>query len=241
MPKTENGTAPAPRPKTADKSDHAGHRRRLRGRFLKGGADALPDYELLELLLFRAIPRRDVKPLAKTLINIFGGFADVISAEPQRLIEIDGMSEAAATEIKIVQAAALRLSQAKVLNRPVLSSWSALLDYCRAAMAYNKIEQFRILFLDRKNILIAEEVQQKGTVDHTPVYPREVVKRALELGASSLILVHNHPSGDPTPSQADIDMTRKIGESAKTLGITLHDHLVIAKGEYTSFRALGLL
>ena len=196
---------------------------------------------MLELLLFRAIPRRDVKPLAKELIDRFGSFAEVISADPDALSRIKGMSDAAALELKIVQMAALRLAKGQVLNRPAISSWSALVDYCQASMAYNKTEQFRILFLDRKNVLIADEIQQKGTVDHTPVYPREVVKRALELHASALILVHNHPSGDPTPSKGDIDMTRKIVESASTLGISVHDHLVIGKGRYVSFKTLGLL
>lgn len=220
---------------------HAGHRQRLRERFRKAGAEALADYELLELVLFRAIPRRDVKPLAKDLIARFGSFAATIAAEPARLLETKGISEAVVTEFKLVQAAALHLAQAKVMKRPAISSWSALLDYCRAAMAYGTTEQFRILFLDRKNILIADEIQQKGTVDHTPVYPREIVKRALELSASAIILVHNHPSGDPTPSQADIEMTKKIVETAKPLGIAVHDHLVIGKDGHVSFKSLGLL
>ena len=203
------------------KPHYTGHRERLRQRFLKGGPDALPDYELLELVLFRAIPRRDVKPLAKSLIELFGSYADVLSADRIRLSEVKGLGSAAITEIKIVHAAALRLSQANVLNRTALTSWTELLAYCRAAMAYDKTEQFRILFLDRKNILIADEVQQRGTVDHTPVYPREVVKRALELGASAIILVHNHPSGDPTPSKADIEMTRKIVDAASQLSVTV--------------------
>lgn len=230
-----------PDAKPAETAHQVGHRQRLRERFLKGGADALPDYELLELVLFRAMPRQDVKPLAKQLIATFGSFAEALSADPERLAEVKGIGDAAIAEFKIIQAAALRLSQAQVLNRPAISSWSALLEYCNASMAYNKIEQFRILFLDRKNILIADEVQQRGTVDHTPVYPREIVKRALGLNASSIILVHNHPSGDPTPSQADIEMTRKIADSAKPLGITIHDHLIIGKGQHASFRSLGLL
>lgn len=227
--------------KPADTPHHQGHRQRLRDRFLRGGADAMHDYELLELLLFRAIPRRDVKPLAKDLLKRFGSFAEVVSAEPARLAELEGISDAAAAEIKIVQAAALRLAQARTLGQPVIGSWPALLDYCYATMAYDKTEQFRILFLDRKNVMIADEVQQKGTVDHTPVYPREVAKRALELSASSIILVHNHPSGDPTPSQADIEMTRRIADSMSTLGISIHDHLVIGKGAHASFKTLGLL
>ena len=195
----------------------------------------------MELLLFRAIPRRDVKPLAKDLIARFGSFGAVISATPARLSEVPGISDAIISEFKIVQAAALNLAQAKIMDKPAISSWSALIDYCNAAMAYNPTEQFRILFLDRKNVLIADEIQQKGTVDHTPVYPREVVKRALELGASSIILVHNHPSGDPTPSQADIEMTKKIVETAKPLGLSIHDHLVIGKGNHASFKSLGLI
>ncbi|MDH3741417.1 MAG: DNA repair protein RadC [Hyphomicrobiales bacterium] len=223
------------------KPHHLGHRERLRDRFLAGGPDALPDYELLELVLFRAIPRRDLKPLAKDLIREFGSYADVLSADRARLAEVKGLGAAAITEIKIVHAAALRLSQANVLNRTALSSWPDLLAYCRAAMAYEKIEQFRILFLDRKNILIADEVQQRGTVDHTPVYPREVVKRALELGASAIILVHNHPSGDPTPSRADIDMTKKIVDAASQLSITVHDHIIVGRKDHASFRNLKLI
>ena len=217
------------------------HRQRLRARFMEGGADALPDYELLELVLFAAIPRRDVKPLAKTLIAKFGSFADVIAAPRERLLEVDGVGETVVTYLKIVEAAALRLSKTRLLNRPALSSWNALLDYCAAAMARNPNEEFRVLFLDRKNMLIEDEVQGTGTVDHTPVYPREIVKRALELGASSLILVHNHPSGDPTPSRADIEMTREIVSAAKALRIQVHDHLVIGRKGHASFKALGLL
>lgn len=217
------------------------HRARLRERFLVGGADALPDYELLELLLFRAIPRRDVKPLARLLLERFDDFNGVVSAPIPRLEEVEGVGSAVITEIKIVQAAAHRLAQARVLKKPVVSSWDALLDYCQTAMAHDDIEQFRVLFLDRKNVLIADEPQARGTVDHVPVYPREVVKRALELNATALILVHNHPSGDPTPSQADIDMTAQIQRAADSLGITLHDHLVIGKSRELSFRSEGLL
>ena len=226
--------------KPEEKPHYAGHRDRLRQRFLNA-PDALPDYELLELILFRSIPRRDVKPLAKELIARFGGFSEVLSAEPDRLREVNGVSEGIVTELRILREAGLRLSRANVLEREIISSWQELLDYCSASMAHNPTEQFRILFLDRKNMLIADEVQQKGTVDHTPVYPREVVKRALELNASALILVHNHPSGDPTPSGADIEMTRRIAETAKPLGIELHDHLVIGKGKHASFRSLGLI
>jgi DNA repair protein RadC len=195
---------------------YLGHRQRLRERFLAGGADALPDYELLELLLFLAIPRADTKPLAKALIARFGSFADVIAAPKERLLEVEGVKDATVTVLKIVAASALRLARGKVMGRPALSSWEALLDYCSAAMGRAQAEEFRILFLDRKNALLADEVHQRGTIDHTPVYPREVVKRALELGASALILVHNHPSGDPTPSRSDITMTREIAAAAGT-------------------------
>lgn len=217
------------------------HRARLRERFMIGGADALPDYELLELVLFRAIPRRDVKPLARQLLSLFGDFNGVLSAPVARLAEIKGVGDAVVTELKIVEAAAHRLAQSKVLKKPVVSSWDALLSYCQTAMAHGDVEQFRVLYLDRKNVLIADEAQGKGTVDHVPVYPREVVKRALELNATALILVHNHPSGDPTPSGADIEMTEQIREAGEVLGITLHDHLVIGKSRELSFRAEGLL
>lgn len=217
------------------------HRKRLRTRFLSGGPDAVPDYELLELVLFRAIPRQDVKPIAHALIAHFGDFNRVISATVEQLCEVKGVGEAVALELKIVEAAAHRLSRAKVMERPVISSWDALLDYCHTVMAHRDTEQFRILFLDTKNVLIADEAQSKGTIDHVPVYPREVVKRALELNAASLLLVHNHPSGDPTPSQADITITKQIEDAAKTMGISLHDHLIIGKSAELSFRATGLL
>ena len=219
----------------------AGHRERLRSRFLKGGADAMPDYELLELTLFAVIPRRDTKPLAKALLARFGSFAEVIAAPLPRLMEVKGVGEAVANHLKIIDAAARRLAQTKVIKRPALSSWAALIDYCTAAMARETAEQFRVLFLDRKNVLIADEVQNRGTIDHTPVYPREIVKRVLELSASSIILVHNHPSGDPTPSRADIEMTREIEKAARALGIAVHDHLVIGRGGHASFKSLGLL
>ncbi|WP_353471193.1 DNA repair protein RadC [Salipiger sp. H15] len=217
------------------------HRRRLRDRFLAGGAEAVPDYELLELVLFRAIPRQDVKPLARRLLEHFGDFNAVVSAPTPRLRDVDGVGEAVVTELKIVEAAAHRLARSRVLQRQVVSSWEALLAYCQTAMAHQQTEQFRVLFLDRKNVLIADEAQARGTVDHVPVYPREVVKRALELNASALILVHNHPSGDPTPSGADIEMTAQIQAAAEVLGITLHDHLVIGRSRELSFRAEGLL
>jgi DNA repair protein RadC len=213
----------------------------LRERFLSGGGEAMPDYELVELVLFAAIPRRDVKPLAKALIARFGSFAEAIAAPRERLLEVDGLSDGVATQLKIVEAAALRLSRARVLGRPALASWTALIDYCAAAMARSLKEEFRVLFLDRKNVLIADEVQSTGTVDHTPVYPREIVKRALELGASAVILVHNHPSGDPTPSRPDIDMTREVAAAAKALRITVHDHVIVGRSGHASFKALGLL
>lgn len=208
---------------------------------MRAGVEGVQDYELLELILFRAIPQRDVKPIAKSLIATFGGFAETLAAPVERLVEVRGVSENVARELKIVHASALKLTQARVLKRPVISSWNDLLAYCRAAMADERTEMFRILFLDKKNILIADEIQQRGTVDHTPVYPREVVKRALELGASALILVHNHPSGDPTPSRADIEMTNQIVTAAKALSIRVHDHLVIGKDREASFKSLGLI
>jgi len=218
-----------------------GHRERLRARFREAGSEALADYEMLELILFRAIPQRDVKPLAKTLLQRFGSFAEVISAPPERLKEIGGLGEAAVTEFKIVAAAAQRLAKGRLSKRPVLSSWQAVLDYCRAAQAFAEKEQFRILFLDKRNQLIADEVQQEGTVDHTPVYPREVVKRALELSATAIILVHNHPSGDPTPSQADIDMTKAVANVAKPLCVLLYDHIIVGKEGHASLKGLRLI
>ena len=219
----------------------ADHRARLRERFMAGGPVAMPDYELLELILFRAIPRQDVKPLARRLIETFGDFARVLAAPEARLASIDGVGPAVVTELKIVAAAAQRMARARVLRRPVLSSWDALLDYCHTAMGHEGTEEFRVLFLDRKNVLIADEAQGRGTVDHVPVYPREILRRALELGASALILVHNHPSGDPTPSEADITMTERIRIGAEVMGITIHDHLVIGAGREVSFRREGLL
>ena len=216
------------------------HRKRLRERFMTGGAGAVPDYELLELVLFRAIPRQDVKPLAWRLIDHFGDFNRVLSATAAQLQEVDGVGEAVAVEIKVIEAAAHRLSRAKVMQRHVVSSWDALLDYCHTTMAHRATEQFRILYLDTKNVLIADEEQAQGTVNHVPVYPREVVKRALELHASGIILVHNHPSGDPTPSVADIQMTKAIASAAAALDIAVHDHLIIGKECELSFRAEGL-
>ncbi len=226
----------------AEGSPHCyGHRERLRERFREAGADALSDYELLEAVLFRALPRRDVKPLAKTLIATFGSFAEVISAPVARLRQIKGLGEATITELKLVQAAASRLRRGEVKKRTVLSSWSAVLDYCRTAQAFADREEFRVLFLDKRNQLIADETQQTGTVDHTLVYPREVVKRALELSATAIILVHNHPSGDPTPSRADIQMTQQIITVANPLGISVHDHIIVGKEGHASLKGLKLI
>lgn len=219
----------------------ADHRARLRARFAEAGAGALPDYELLELLLFRIIPRQDVKPLARRLLDAFGDVASVLSAPTIRLEQVPGVGPSVALELKVVEAVAHRMARARVLRRHVVSSWDQLLDYCHTVMAHREQEQFRVLFLDKKNVLIADEEQARGTVDHVPVYPREVVKRALELNASALILVHNHPSGDPTPSRADIDMTAQIEAAARALGLTLHDHLIIGRERELSFRAEGLL
>ena len=216
-----------------------GHRDRLRTRFREGGPGALADYELLELVLFRALPRRDVKPLAKILIEKFGSFAEVISAPPARLAEVEGAGEAVITELKIVEAFAHYLARGKVRARPVLSSRNEVLDYCRAAMAFAEKEHFRVLFLDKRNQLIADEVQQSGTVDHTPVYPREV--GALELSATAVVLVHNHPSGDPTPSRADIQMTKSIVDVARPLGIEVHDHIIVGREGHASLKGLKLI
>ncbi len=218
-----------------------GHRKRLRARFREAGSDALSDYELLELVLFRVIPQKDVKPLAKELIAKFGSFGEVIAAPPKRLAEVKGVGESVITDLKIVLAAASRLARGQVKGRPVLSSWSAVLDYCRTAMAFADKEQLRVLFLDKRNQLIADELQQIGTVDHTPVYPREVVKRALELSSTAIILVHNHPSGDPTPSTTDIEMTKSIAEIAKPLGIAVHDHIIVGKEGHASLKGLRLI
>lgn len=217
------------------------HRKRLRSRFLEGGAAAVPDYELLELLLFGAIPRQDVKPLARCLMDQFGDLAGVLTASPVQLQRIEGVGETVLVTLKLAEAVSLRLTRAKVLNRPVISSWDALLDYCHTAMAHRSIEHFRVLYLDRKNCLIADEEQGRGTVDHVPVYPREVLRRGLDLDASALILVHNHPSGDPTPSAQDIALTERIRDGADSLSLVLHDHLIIGKSREFSFRAEGLL
>lgn len=217
------------------------HRARLRQRFMQGGATAMPDYELLELVLFRSIPRRDVKPLARALLDKFQDFNRVITAPTERLEEVKGIGAAVIADLKILEAAAHRMARARVMQRQVISGWDAVLDYCHTTMAHRETEQFRVLYLDRKNVLIADEEQARGTVDHVPVYPREVAKRALELNASALILVHNHPSGDPTPSTSDIDMTDRINTALMALGLVLHDHLIIGKSHELSFRSEGYL
>lgn len=227
--------------KESPEQHYHGHRERLRTRFRDHGDTALADYEILELLLFRLIPRRDTKPIAKALLDRFGTLAGVFGAELARLTEVKGVGEAVATDIKLIATTAHRMLKSELKGKKVLASWSSVVEYCHAAMAYETREQFRILFLDKRNALIADEVQQKGTVDHTPVYPREVVKRALDLSATAIILVHNHPSGDPTPSRADIEMTKTIIETAKPLGITVHDHIIIGKEGHASLKGLRLI
>jgi len=230
-----------PQDPPADQPHYHGHRERLRERFHGAGPDALTDYELLEMALFAALPRRDTKPLAKALLAKFGSFAEVIHAPVARLGEIEGLGEASINQIKLIAAAAQRVARSEVKQRAALSSWNDVIDYCRASMAFADKEQFRLLFLDKRNQLIADEVQQTGTVDHTPVYPREVIKRALELSATALILVHNHPSGDPTPSQADIQMTRAIIAIATPLGISVHDHIIVGRNGHASLRGMKLI
>ena len=236
-------TLPAPRAAKAgaEKPHYLGHRERLRTRFREAGASALSDYELLELLLFRSIPRADTKGLAKTLINRFGSFAEVLGAPEHLLREVEGVGDAVALDIKTIAAASSRMARGAIGRRPVLGSWAQVIDYCRAAMAFEPREQFRILFLDKKNVLIADEVQQSGTVDHTPVYPREVMRRALELSATAIILVHNHPSGDPTPSRADIEMTKTIIETGKPLGVIVHDHIIVGRNGHASLKGMQLI
>jgi DNA repair protein RadC len=228
--------------KDGEKRPHYwGHRERLRQRFLSGGHKAMPEYEILELLLFNAIPRIDVKPLAKRLLAAFGDLNGVIAASEHRVLQVEGADRWVYLQLRLVEAFAQRMAQSKVLKRDVVSSWSELIDYCRTSMSHRDTEQFRILFLDRKNVVIADEEQAEGTVDHVPVYPREVAKRALELNASAIILVHNHPSGDPTPSPEDVAMTRQILAACEAIGVTIHDHVVIGKGTETSFRADGFM
>jgi len=224
-----------------DTADQANHRKRLRELFLNGGADALPNYKMLELLSFGAQPRLDIKPLAKRLLMRFGSFSKVISAEPRALKEVEGIGDSAVIALKTVQAAALRLARKEVLEKPVLGNWNKLLAYCRASMGFAKNERFRVLSLNRQNILLADEVQQEGTVDHTPVYPREVVTRASELGTTAIITVHKHPSGDLTPSKSDIGMTREVMEAGARLGIQPNDHLIMSKAGHASSKEMGLL
>ena len=233
---------PAPKTDAKKKKPHyAGHRERLRERFINGGADSMPDYELLELILFMAIPRRDVKPIAKTLIDRFKNLNGVLNASVSELSGVSGISDTTAITLKAVHAAGLRLLQQNMMGRPVLNSWQRLLEYCQAAMANDTKESFRLIFLNKKNEVIADEVQGSGTVDHTPAYPREIMKRALELGATALILVHNHPSGDPTPSNADVEMTRQIVAAGKPFDITIHDHLIVSRNGTSSFKTMGLI
>jgi DNA repair protein RadC len=228
-------------PEPTEAPHYHGHRERLRERFHNAGPDSLSDYELLEMALFTAQPRRDMKPLAKLLIKKFGSFAEVVHAPEARLREVKGVGDASINLIKLIAAASHRIAKAQVPQRTLLSSWSTVIDYCRTAMAFADKEQFRILFLDKRNQLISDELQQVGTVDHTPVYPREVVKRALELSATAVILVHNHPSGDPTPSQADVQMTKAIVDIAAPLGISVHDHIIVGKNGHASLKGLKLI
>ena len=218
-----------------------GHRARMREKLLQRGPEALADYEMLEMLLFFAMPKGDTKPLAKALINRFGSFGAVLAAPQEALLATRGLGPHSVAALKLVQASALRLARAEVLDRPVLNNWERLIGYLTAVLAEEKVEQFRVLFLDTRNRLIADEAQARGTVNHTPVYPREVVKRALELHATALILVHNHPSGDPTPSREDVAMTAEVKAATGALGIALHDHLIIGRGRHLSFRREGLL
>src|SRR5919109_1294353 len=239
MPARSSDPSKAPEP--AEPPHYHGHRERLRERFYSAGPDALSDYELLEMALFAALPRRDTKPLAKSLLQKFGSFAEVIHASEARLREVDGIKDASINQLKLIAAAASRIAKGELKRRTALSSWTDVIDYCRTSMAFADKEQFRLLFLDKRNQLIADEVQQTGTVDHTPVYPREVIKRALELSATALILVHNHPSGDPTPSQADIQMTKAIIDIATPLGIAVHDHIIVGKGGHASLKGMKLI
>jgi DNA repair protein RadC len=230
--------APPPDP---TRPHYWGHRARLRARFLTGGHGSMPEYELLELVLFNAIPRIDVKPLAKALLAAFGDLNGVIAASEHRLMQVAGVTDRVWLQLRLLEAVAHRMARAKVMDRSVIGSWDALMSYCKTVMAYRETEQFRILFLDNRNVLIADEEQARGTVNHVPVYPREVAKRALELNATAVILVHNHPSGDPTPSRADIDMTAEIELACQAIGVAVHDHVVIGRATDASFRSLGLI
>ena len=224
-----------------DEPHYKGHRQRLRERFVQGGANALQDYELLELILFMAIPRKDVKPIAKDLIKQLGGLPEIMAAPLDQLAKVDGISENVAIAIQSVSATAQRMLKQDIQKKPVLNNWTRLMDYCQATMAHETREHFRILFLNKKNEMIADEIQGSGTVDHTPAYPREIMKRALELGSTALILIHNHPSGDPKPSQADVDVTRQIINAAETFSIVIHDHIIISRNGYSSMKNMGLM
>jgi DNA repair protein RadC len=239
--KTQDPDKDLDRDQPAETPHYHGHRERLRERFYIAGPDALSDYELLEMALFPALPRRDTKPLAKALLKKFGSFAEVVHAPEARLREVDGIKDASITQLKLIAAAASRIAKGEIRRSVALSSWNDVIGYCRTGMAFADKEQFRILFLDKRNQLIADEVQQTGTVDHTPVYPREVIKRALELSATAIILVHNHPSGDPTPSQADIQMTKAIIDIAAPLGISVHDHIIVGKNGHASLKGMRLI
>ncbi|TXN71249.1 JAB domain-containing protein [Methylobacterium sp. WL6] len=232
---------PAVAPKPEEPPHYLGHRDRLRERFAKQGADALPDYEMLELALFRAIPRRDVKPLAKALIRRFGSFAEVLSADSARLAEVEGVSAGVVADLKLMEAAGRRLARGAIAQRALLSSWAELIEYLRATMAFATREEFRVLFLDKRNYLIADEIQGRGTVDHTPVYPREVARRSLELSATAIILAHNHPSGDPAPSAADVTMTREVIAVLSPLKIVVHDHVILGRSGHASLKGLRLI
>ncbi|HPG22677.1 MAG TPA: DNA repair protein RadC [Amaricoccus sp.] len=241
MPVLRAPAAPAPGSPEPGRPHYWGHRERLRQRFLTGGHAAMPEYELLELVLFNAIPRIDVKPLAKTLLATFGDLNGVVAASEHRLLQVPGATPKLFFQLRLLEAIAHRMARARVIQRSVISSWDELMRYCKTVMAYRETEQFRILFLDQKNVLIADEEQARGTVNHVPVYPREVAKRALELNATAIILVHNHPSGDPTPSRADIEMTEQIGLACEAIGVVIHDHVIVGKETDASFRSLGLL
>jgi DNA repair protein RadC len=225
----------------SDDTHYLGHRARLRERFLDVGGEAIPDYELLELILFSARPRGDVKPLAKRLLKEFGTFAKVMYADESALRAVDEVGDAAIAALKTIRVSAQRLIKSEITDQPIIQSWSALMDYCKLAMGNNKVEEFRVLFLNHRHALITDEVMQRGTINHTPVYPREIVKRALELSAAAVILLHNHPSGDPTPSKADIDVTKKIVEATATIGVTVHDHVIITETGHYSFKSFGLI
>jgi DNA repair protein RadC len=224
-----------------DKPHYWGHRERLRGRFMSGDGNGLPDYELLELILFQCIERIDVKPLAKDLLNTFGSLGGVMAASPDRLAAFEKLTYAGVVHLKALHETTARITREEIVKGPVLGSWDKLIKYLKTALAHATTERFQVLFLNARNELIADEIQQSGTVNHTPVYPREVIKRALELGSTAIIMVHNHPSGDPTPSSADISMTKELADAAEKLDITVHDHIIMSKHGHTSFRDLGII